>query len=468
MSIRLRLTLLYTTIVALTLAVFATAVYTLTARVTLDATQQTLIADAQRLADRPLFDPAHVDGPERGVAAAPTYIQIRYPDGALAAKTANLGANEFPISDAALQTCRQGESWLEQTSTENGRLLVYNRPVIIHGQYVGIVQVARSLADYDQSLDTLARLLIIGSVAAAGVVFAVGWLLAGAALRPIQHITETAQAIGAERDFGRRVEYAGPRDEVNWLARTFNTMLGELQSAYRQMEDALQAQRRFAADASHELRTPLTTIRGNLGLLQREPPIAPEDRVAVVTDMVDETERLMRLVNSLLLLARADAHQPLRREPVPLTPLLDDVCRQALLLAPGRTITRAAPENLAALGDRDALKQVLLALLDNALKYTPENAPIEIEALAGTGAVALRVRDHGPGIPAEALPHIFERFYRADTARTSGGAGLGLSIAHALVTAQGGTITVESRPGEGSTFTVELPQAAVTDEQVKG
>jgi signal transduction histidine kinase len=171
-------------------------------------------------------------------------------------------------------------------------------------------------------------------------------LLAGAALRPIQHITETAQAIGAERDFGRRVEYAGPRDEVNWLARTFNAMLGELQGAYRQMEDSLQAQRRFAADASHELRTPLTTIRGNLGLLQREPPIAPEDRVAAINDMVDETERLMRLVNSLLLLARADAHQPLRAR--------GSVRAAVEMLPPGRYRARARADLRALRGPRRA------------------------------------------------------------------------------------------------------------------
>ena len=151
--------------------------------------------------------------------------------------------------------------------------------------------------------------------------FGVGWWLAGTALRPIKRITRTAQEIGAAQDFGRRVSYDGPPDEVGRLASTFNTMLSSLQAAYH-------TQRRFVADASHELRTPLTSIRGNLGLLKREPPIAETDRVAVIDDLVSESERLSRLVADLLTLARSDTGRPLRQEPVPLGPLVGDVIRR--------------------------------------------------------------------------------------------------------------------------------------------
>jgi len=147
----------------------------------------------------------------------------------------------------------------------------------------------------------------------------------------------------------------------------------------------------------------------------------------------------------------------LRRERVPLQPLIDDVCRQARLLGPGRTIECENVLDLAAVGDRDAVKQVLLVLLDNALKFTPPGGAITIWTARAEDQVALGIRDTGPGIAPEALPHIFNRFYRADTSRTGAGAGLGLAIAKELIEAQGGAIHVESRPGQGSTFTVTLP-----------
>ena len=207
---------------------------------------------------------------------------------------------------------------------------------MMRGELIGVVQLARSLAEQDESLETLRNALLIGSVLVVVLAFIIGWVLSGAALRPIQRITDTAQIIGAQRDFDRRVDYRGPPDEVGQLATTFNGMLNELQGAYRQTEQTLQQQRRFVADASHELRTPLTTIRGNLGLLRRQPPIAEEDQRAVLSDMVDETDRLIRLTNDLLVLARSDAGRSLRRERVPIAPLVDDVCRQAKLLGEQR------------------------------------------------------------------------------------------------------------------------------------
>jgi two-component system, OmpR family, sensor kinase len=255
------------------------------------------------------------------------------------------------------------------------------------------------------------------------------------------------------------VDYRGPPDEVGQLATTFNGMLDELQAAYRQTEQTLQAQRRLVADASHELRTPLTTIRGNLGLLKRQPPIAAEDKEAVLGDMVDETDRLIRLTNDLLVLARSDSGRPLRHEPVPIAPLVEDVCRQAKLLGAARTIACEDVPEVDVVGDQDAIKQVLLILLDNALKFAPEGGTITIGASSTDRVAAIRIQDTGPGIAPEALPHIFERFYRSDESRTGSGAGLGLAIAKELVEAQHGQIMVESEIGSGSTFTVTLPLA---------
>ena len=288
-------------------------------------------------------------------------------------------------------------------------------------------------------------------------------------LRPIHRLTETARAIGAARDFSRRVEHTGPDDEVGRLAKTFNAMLAELQAAYQQVEQTLEMQRRFVADVSHELRTPLTTLNGNVELLRREPPISAGDQTEVLSDMAGESKRLIRLVTDLLTLARADARQPLQTEPVQIKPVVEEACRQAQLLDPDRAIACDAPAGVAVLGQADALKQVLLILLDNALKHA--GGAITVSTRVADGCVAVSVRDIGPGIDPGIEPHLFERFSQGKTARANGeigvdsgigassGTGLGLAIARALMEAQNGTIAVESQVGEGSVFTVTLPQA---------
>jgi two-component system, OmpR family, sensor kinase len=461
MSIRLRLTLLYSGLLALTLIILGVVLVATVSRVTLSTVETALVDEARNLISsrpaRPDFD--HEGYDTRRVAAPETYVQARGPDGTILSRTTNLGDFDLPIDSNRLAAAQDGAAWTDIAATDDGRLFILNQPIVNRGQVVGVVQFARSLADQDESLETLRDALLIGSLFVVALAFILGWVLSGAALRPIQRITDTAHVIGLQHDFDRRVDYHGPPDEVGQLATTFNGMLNELQGAYRQTEQALQSQRRMVADASHELRTPLTSIRGNLGLLQRQPPISAEDQGAVMVDVVDETDRLIRLVNDLLVLARSDTGRPLRSEPIAIAPLVDDVCRQARLLGAERTIECEAVPDVAVIGDRDAIKQVLLILLDNALKYTPAGGTISIGATVADRVAALRVRDTGPGITSEALPHIFERFYRSDESRTGSGAGLGLAIAQELIEAQHGQISVKSELGRGSVFTVTLPLA---------
>jgi signal transduction histidine kinase len=364
-----------------------------------------------------------------------------------------------PLTGAELEEVRGHNYVFSEASIGGDRWHVFSKKVYDTQGRGGIVQLARPQDSQGSSLAALRRNMVIGGAIVIVLAYGIGWGLSRVALRPIERIAATARTIEESRDFSRRVDHRGPPDEVGRLARTFNGMLGALQASYDQTEAALQAQRRFVADASHELRTPLTTIRGNLALLGREPPISGEDRQAVLADMTEESERMSRLVDDLLTLARADAGRQLQVAPVALAPLLDDLARQARLLAPERSFTYRPPADTAVFvrANRDALKQIALILLDNALKHTPPGAAIELSATLEAGQAAIAVRDTGPGLPPDA--HLFERFYRADVARTRGGTGLGLAIAKALTEAQGGTIAAESRPGQGSLFTVRLPLA---------
>jgi signal transduction histidine kinase len=298
--------------------------------------------------------------------------------------------------------------------------------------------------------------LILGSLLATVAAFGVGWALAGVTLRPIHRITQTAFEIGQTRDLTARVQYEGPDDELGRLAKTFNGMLSHLQDAYQQVTHALQVQRDFVADVSHELRTPLTTIRGNLALLNHDPPLPQAEREDVLEDLTGESERLIRLVSDLLTLARADAGRKLQTEPVDVLPLVEDVCRQARVLDPRRTIECDGSADALALADRDALKQVLLTLLDNAVKHGEGPISVALEKIGGQ--VAIQVQDSGPGMSLELCERVFDRFYRGDASRSAPGFGLGLSIARALVELQNGALTVQSQPGAGSTFTVRLPR----------
>lgn len=459
MSIRLRLTLLYSSILALTLVAFSGILYVTQARTTLHEAKSELAGRAAYQIAKSPSRRDSVHGPRSDSSRIGTISQVRSLDGEVLYTSPSFDDTfVLPLSADALQAAQQGNKTVEIDAVGTERLLIYNQPYTSDDGQPLIMQAAMSLADRDQNLATLGRILMAGSAIAVIGAFGIGWLLAGLTLRPINRLRQTAQTIGAERDFGRRVDYAGPNDEIGKLVTTFNNMLAELQAAFLQVEETLQTQRRFVADASHELRTPLTTLRGNIGLLQRTPPISEEDCADVLGDMVDETERLMRLVNELLVLARADSGRPLPQEPVPIKSLLEDVYHQVKLLAPHRTIKFQPGHEMVIIGNSDALKQVVLVLLDNALKHTPAQTTVTLSAMQHNGQVAIQVSDDGPGIAPTHLPNIFDRFYRGDAARTSPGTGLGLAIASELIQAQHGTITVASDVGRGSTFTLMFPK----------
>ena len=308
------------------------------------------------------------------------------------------------------------------------------------------------------------------------VLFAIigGWFIIWSVLSRVQRITILAQNISASHDFSQRIPYKSRfgRDELTSLTITFNEMLASLEKAY-------QRQQRFVADASHELRAPITSIRCNLDLLAKAPDLPIEEAQAALADARAEADRMGRLVNDLLTLAHSDEKTQeirvygykkvdLKKPVIDLDSLLLQVYRQfrhtgehengnKIQQGPRLMLQNITPVKV--YGDADQLHQVLVALIDNALKYTPYEGCVTLSLSIDKNEAVLIVSDTGIGILPEDLPYIFERFYRADRARSRdrGGTGLGLTIVQNIVQEHAGTIEVESTPGRGSTFTVRLP-----------
>lgn len=467
MAIRLQLTLLYSMILIMAIVLFSVVLYASQSQSTLDVVEREL----QRIHGRS-SDPNGVEDPPRDPAApeppppfAPDLpsgrfnqplVQMRTTDGAIVQRSESLGEVSLPLSSGGLTAVIAGEPWYERALLEDEWFLILSQLDLATADERRIIQVALPVGTQIEYLDQLRTRLILGDSIIVLIAAVVGWTVAGLSLRPIRRISQTARLVGEERDFSRRIQQSGPNDEIGELATTFNEMLAQLQQAYEQVEQALDAQRRFVADASHELRTPLTTIQGNIELLRRRPPLESAEQTEILEDTADETARLTRLVHDLLSLARADAEQGLAKERLTVAPLLVDVCRQAETLSDAHTIVSHADPALAVEANVDAMRQILLILLDNAVKHTLRGT-VEVVAAGSDGRVVISVADEGPGIDTEALPHLFDRFYRGDSARTGPGAGLGLSIAKELAEALGGTLAVESRLGAGTRFTINLP-----------
>jgi two-component system OmpR family sensor kinase len=316
----------------------------------------------------------------------------------------------------------------------------------------------------NEVLRTLRRLVGIEVVATGAVLAAVaalGLVVVRAGLRPLEDIGTTAGAIAAG-DLSRRVERAEPQTEVGRLGLSLNAMLSQIQTAFEARQASEDRLRRFVADASHELRTPLTSIRGYAEMFRRGVSERPDDLATAMRRIEEESARMGVLVDDLLLLARLDQGRPLERKPVDLAQVACDAVHDARAVEPGRTIDLAGSEEQAVvLGDELRLRQVAANLLANARQHTPATAAVHVGVRQENGSVVLEVADEGPGLFPEEAAKVFERFYRADPSRTRnlGGAGLGLSIVAAVAAAHGGRAQVESAPGQGARFWVELPLA---------
>lgn len=322
------------------------------------------------------------------------------------------------------------------------------------GKPTSYLEAVLPLGRLDSEMQSLRLFLPLLGLTSLALALLGSWAIAGRALRPIATMIQTARGIAQSRDLSRRVEAPPHPDELGKLAVTFNAMLTSIEAAY-------QAQQRFVADASHELRAPLTAIGGNLDLLNRHPQMSEAERAEALAEMTREADRLTRLVADLLALARADAGMPITRRLLDLDVVVLDAFRSARALAHGQVLTLDPFEPVQVIGDEDRLKQVLLILLDNALKYTPEGGRVTLGLARQITGVQITIQDTGRGIAEQDLPHVFERFYRSDPGRgrDPGGTGLGLPIAQWVVEQHHGTIRLESQPGQGTRAIVYLPCA---------
>jgi two-component system OmpR family sensor kinase len=463
LSIRLRLTLWYTAVMAVTLIGGSVALYLVLAFNVLQPAQDQLLASkanplASARALRASAPPS--DSPRRplaqflnNLAEGDVLIAVRETDGQIIERSSNLEGTDLPLSDDALAAARDWRSLYEDVAVQETRLRLYTTPVIAGGQLMGFVQAARSTRQVEETLAGLRDALLVGNTVLVLLAAVVGWFLAGRSLEPVRRIARTADQIESSGQIDRRVWYQGPRDDLGELAIAFNNMLARLEATFS-------AQRRFVADASHELRTPLTTLRVNVELLRKEQARlknSPSRWGEVLDELAVELERMTRMVEGLLELARADAGQHLERKPLELDPVLERVERQASQLARDVSVTLSGPPAGKVIGNADALTQLFLILLDNAIKYSGVGGRVSLQRAREDGLVRVRVADNGPGVAPDELPRLFDRFYRAPSARGRSGTGLGLPIARWIVEEHDGSLSVESQPGHGSTFTVSLP-----------
>jgi heavy metal sensor kinase len=351
-----------------------------------------------------------------------------------------------------------GHSWEGTLTTTNGlEVRLYSKAIMVQGKIFAVVQVGQSLSNVHHVLQRLVLILLaVGGLALILCALSSYWLT-GLAFAPIQRLIQTARRI-KEGDLRQRVSIPPARDEIRFLAVTLNEMLDSL-------DQMVSRQRRFVADASHELRTPVAVIRNKTSIALLHPQTI-EDYMVILQDVNTETERLGHLLSDLLALSRGDeGRAKFEQEPVRLDLLARATVTQAEWIAEERSIHLSiqVKQPVTIIGDEARFIQVVMNLLDNALYYTRSGGSVQVVVESTPHSARLSVRDTGIGIAAEHLPHIFERFYRADPARdqSSGrsNSGLGLAIVDWIVRIHNGTIAVESTPGKGSCFTLTFPLA---------
>lgn len=456
MSLRARLTIFYTAVLAAVLVLFGLGVYGLISVVQLRQVDSALERTARDLINiARIDDEGDIVFTQRVSFDSSVITQVWDNDGNLVAMTQSVEPDS-PLRqpfDPENLGCSERCFNSVQVGSTHYRVLT----VSLHsgGESVGALQSGTSLTILDALRTDLIRYLLILSAIAILLAGMFGLITGRRALAPLATVTETALQITRADDLSRRIPVqSGPEDEVGKLILAFNDTMGRLEKLFS-------TQRRFVADIGHELRTPLTVIRGNLDLMRRMQK--PDEQSLKSIEL--EVDRLARMVEDLLALAQAESGKlPMDRRRLELDTLLLEVFNQVHVLAGERVKLEIDKiDQVLVCGDHDRLKQVVLNLMANAIKYTEQDGTVTVSVSKEEQRAKLIVKDTGMGIPSEDLPHVFERFYRGDKSRSrskdGAGFGLGLSIAYWIVRNHGGEIEVKSKMNKGTTFTVWLPLA---------
>jgi len=459
-SVRVRLTLWYAGVLALSLIAFALVIYYAAGNIFYERQDESLRSTAQTVASayvEELGETHSLTTAGQVVLAEITfpnrYVQLTDNTGKPVAASANLSGSTVTIPSAVLGEARaHGFSH----ATVNGlRIAVVP---LSADQTLGYAAVAEPLSVVENGLSELRRDLFAGVLLVLLLASGGGYFLARKSLAPIASMNSQTQHISAE-NLSSRLDVTNSRDELGRLATTINELLARLENSFNE-------QQRFIADASHELRTPLAVLRGETEVALGKTRTVEEYEQSLWL-IQDEAEQLSRIVEDLFILARQpiNTHAALHKERLSLNDTVRDCARAAQVLAVRKGIRLKLENNFPSIvlnGDEELIKRMLLNLLDNAVKYTPEGGEISLALARQNGNAEIVVRDTGIGIPATDQARVFDRFFRVDKARARalGGAGLGLSIAQWIVEVHGGEISVASAPGEGSTFTVLLPLKA--------
>jgi signal transduction histidine kinase len=378
------------------------------------------------------------------------YVQIALLDGSMLARSANLGSSNLPIPADALVRAQSGESSFTTAPLPSGeRVRVHLMPLEIGSRTV-LVQVGQSLHFLDSAVRGADVVLTLSGLAMFTVILAFTWLSVSRMLSDLGRITRTAESIATSGNVDIPIPDVPGNDEASRLARA-------LQRTTTRLRHLLDTQRNLLADTAHELRNPLTVIHTNLDLLRLD--IDSATRAEVADETFAEAQRMRRLVDDLLLLAEVEGGEHQAKEPVRLDELVQSVVSSIADKTPDRRIEMVADDALVVQGNAEQLRRVIVNLIENAVQYGGPGADVRVAVKRLGRRGVLEVKDTGPGIAAEHIPHLFDRFYRVDSARrrSTGGTGLGLAIVREIVTAHAGSVRVHSAPGEGSTFVVTLP-----------